>query len=221
MAKKTAFTEFYKTLVEKSGESTHTSKWDRCVEHVGQQGGANAYAVCTAALGEAAFKSMEAGDPNFLKEVDIFLGKLGISGAGPVPSSLLAGQDLEGSTRKSTFSKAATKCWVVRCNGADSRFYDKKEAMECLETVRASGTYAVLVEETVMSETEKGAIETTGKQLDRAVDAAKKADTPKETETLVDRIKNIQIRRQKATTIAREREETTGKTFKQVWKGIK
>lgn len=223
---KTAFTEFYKTLVEKPGESPHAAKWDRCVEHVSQQGGANAYAVCTAALGQSAFKSMDAGDPNFLKEVDMFLGKLGISGAGPVPNSLLARQDLDG-TRKSRFEKsvetvekASSKCWVVRCDGMEQgRFDNKTDAEKCLDMYRSSGTYAVLVEESVVSETSKGAVETTGKQLTRVTEAAKKADTDAESETLVGRIKNIQLKRQKATIFEREKEETT-KTFKEVWKGI-
>lgn len=101
MAAQPAFLKAYKNLVEKPGEATHTAKWDRCVEEVkAKGGGADPYAVCTAMLGDDSFKAMN--DDDFVKEVDEFLHKLGIAGAGPVPSSLLSRQDLERSTRKSS-----------------------------------------------------------------------------------------------------------------------
>ena len=99
-------------MVEKPGESIHSKKWDDCVEHVkANNSGANAYAVCTAMLGEDAFKSMEG--PEFLAKVDEFIHRLNITDgikekavttgdAGPIPNSLLARQDLEGKKRKST-----------------------------------------------------------------------------------------------------------------------
>ena len=117
---------------------------------------------------------MDAKDPSFLKEVDTFLRKLGIGYAGPVPSSLLSRQDLEGSTRS----------------------------------------------EKSFAKTEKGAVETTGKQLDSAVRAAEKAEDTEEKDDLASRIKNIQLRRQKAT-IAERSKEAVGKgqkpNFKAVW----
>lgn len=100
------FSEVWKnqgTLLQKPGESTHTPKWDRCVAHVKSSSpGADPYAVCTAMLGDESFKSME--DSTLFKTIDKALEKLGsfgIAGAGPIPHSLLAGQDLEGTTRKS------------------------------------------------------------------------------------------------------------------------
>ena len=91
----------------KPGDAVHTPKWDRCVEHVKASGsGADPYAVCTAMLGDESFKSMDEGKFNAvldkaLEEVekDSFgVGGFGIAGAGPIPRSLLARQDLEGST---------------------------------------------------------------------------------------------------------------------------
>lgn len=264
MAAHPAFLKAYKSLVEKPGNAEHSAKWDRCVEEVKRKGGSdNAYAVCTAMLGSGAFKSMEADDPNFGKEVETFMRTLGIAGAGPVPSSLLARQDLEGSTRKSAFrksesehdmtieihngsdsegmSKTGDKCYVVMVNGMEySRFYEKKEAEECMNILEQQGTFATLLEQTVVnttdkavgdtddeyeseqatatnpSETRKGAVETTGKQLDRAVAEAKKAEDTEETDNLVDNIKHIQQRRQKATIAARKPKGT----FKSVWSSL-
>ncbi len=77
------FREFYKSLVEKPGEATHSAKFDRCVADVKAKGsGANAYAVCTAQLGGEAFKSWMQGlnkDAKFDKELDEFMRTLGIS----------------------------------------------------------------------------------------------------------------------------------------------
>ena len=47
-----------KNKVEKPGRSVHSAKFDRCVAHVKESGTAeNPYAVCTAVLGDEAFKS--------------------------------------------------------------------------------------------------------------------------------------------------------------------
>lgn len=94
-------------LVQKPGNSVHTAKWDRCVEHVRSSSpGADPYAVCTAMLGDESFKAMD--DAQFdavvdkaLEELgkDMFgVGQFGIAGAGPIPESKLARQDLEGSS---------------------------------------------------------------------------------------------------------------------------
>lgn len=300
MAVTPAFLKAYKALVEKPGASTHTSKWDRCVEEVKAKGsGANAYAVCTAMLGDESFKSMEADDPRFGKELDEFIRTLGIAGAGPVPGSLLARQDLEGSTRKSaavlrkseseheltveiingsegpsssatakdgssSFSvwysdasgnrkcevyqnivdaeaaehrlseagfknvyirssqeevgtQKAQKCYVIRANGGEyMRLQDKADAEAVMEGLKHDGVYAVLLEESIVGETEKGAVEQTGKQLDRTVRLARKAEDTEDVETLTDRIKNIQVKRQKATIVARQPKGT----FKSVWASL-
>lgn len=68
------------TQVLKPGpDSTHTDKWDRCVEHVKQKNpSANAYAVCTAAMGkEGTFKSEN--DLAFVKEIAGLFGDSGKS----------------------------------------------------------------------------------------------------------------------------------------------
>lgn len=224
-----AFLKAYKNLVEKPGNAEHSAKFDACVAHVQEQGnGKNAYAICSAAMGDESFKSMEPNNPNFIKEIDFFLQKLGIGGAGPVPNSLLAEQDLEGRSEKSfsktdymkkeTIKKAGDKCYVIRCNGNEwGRYGVKKEAEEALAYLTNQGTYAVLIEESVVSSTEKGAVETTGKQLEQVTEAAKAEDA--DSETLIDRMKNIQQKRQKAT-IAERSKTMKGQDFKSVWGGL-
>lgn len=94
------FRRFWKGFnILKPGESVHSDKWDRCVEHVKSKNpAANAYAVCTAVMGSESFKS--ADDQGLLKAVDEEMAKMGIEAADPVPESLLADQDLEGRTRR-------------------------------------------------------------------------------------------------------------------------
>jgi antitoxin component of MazEF toxin-antitoxin module len=85
--------------VSKPGPSIHTAKWDKCIEDVKRRGGANAYAVCTAQLGEEAFKS-EVRHMGYVKSLIAKarkeIKKMGIGDAGGIPHSLLARQDLEG-----------------------------------------------------------------------------------------------------------------------------
>ncbi len=92
------FGDFWKnTRVTKPAGATHTPKWDRCVSHVKSTNpGADAYAVCTAMLGDESFKSMDEGKFNAV--LDKALEKIGIVAAGPIPESKLARQDLEGSS---------------------------------------------------------------------------------------------------------------------------
>lgn len=163
-------------MVEKPGDASHTPRWDHCVEQVGIKGsGANAYAVCTAMLGDESFKSMS--DEDFSKEVDSYMQKLGIAAAGPVPNSLLARQDL-----------------------AEEGIWDGLDTSKSFK-----GTWASLG---------KGPVEQTGKQLKEAANEAEDVTTKKEVIELADRIKNIQIKRQKATLAARE------KSFKDFYKSI-
>jgi hypothetical protein len=65
----------------------------------------------------------------------------------------------------------------------------------------------------------KGAVEQTGKKLDEALKDAPDADTRLERKSLVDNIKNIQIKRQEATITARQG-EMKGKSFKEVWGAV-
>lgn len=82
-----------KSIVEKP------AKFDRCVREVQQRRGAdNAYAVCNAMLSDKSFSGME--DSKLFGLIDRALKDMGIVAAGPIPASLLARQDLEGSTSK-------------------------------------------------------------------------------------------------------------------------
>lgn len=268
--------------VEKPGNAEHSAKFDRCVLEVQGKGGVeDAYAVCTEAMKSDTIKSMSHNDPGFSKEVEQFMRTLGISGAGPVPHSLMARQDLEsGRTTKTmefakkritkdgsnTLSvwyhdnygnrkcevfanivdaeasvkrltemgykdvyivtgagdmvKTGDKMFLIRTNGMEYARFDKKaDAEECLAMLTAQGQFAVMIEETVLSAAEKGRVEVTGKQLDHAVKEAAEAEDTEEKSTLVDNIKNIQLRRQKATIAERSKSAAvpSAKAFKDVW----
>ncbi len=112
--KPSIFGAFWKQSIQKPGPSTHTVAWDRCVDHVRSKNpNADPYAVCTASLGESSFKSQD----DFIKRADEILDAMAkgvdmfksfwkkkavnTSFAGGTPSSLLADQDLEGTTTKS------------------------------------------------------------------------------------------------------------------------
>lgn len=289
MRKLSIFERYWKgrrEVIEKPGESTHSAKWDRCVQHIKDKGGNyNAYAVCTAMLGDESFKSMN--DDDFMKEVDIMLRKLGISGAGAVPNSLLSMQDLEprekvqkdrqvsedsdgphgqpshqksmgvcvywkdakGNRQNRDFlyqadadayvkllqtmnfgytgigiekshnleSEKAMGMYVVRSNNMEyGRFNNAEDARDCIDNLGMQGVFATLIRESMM----KGAIEQTGKQLDRAAAKAEDAETPSEKKSVAENIKAIQIKRQRATIEARSK-SMTGKTFNEVWQDNK
>ncbi len=63
----------------------------------------------------------------------------------------------------------------------------------------------------------KGQIETTAQQINRIAQKAEEAETVSEKNTLVQNIKAVQLKRQKATIAEREKEETT-KNFKDFWR---
>lgn len=96
--------------IEKPGPSIHTTAWDDCIRGVQEKDPkANAYAVCTAQLGEESFKS-EHRHKAYIKAIvrkarldveEEKREKMGIGEAGPVPNSLLARQDLEGEADES------------------------------------------------------------------------------------------------------------------------
>jgi hypothetical protein len=65
----------------------------------------------------------------------------------------------------------------------------------------------------------KGAVETSGKELDEALKDAPNAETRMERKSLVETIKDAQLKRQKATIQARAK-EASGKSFKETWKGL-
>jgi hypothetical protein len=195
--------------VEKPSASSHTANWDSCVEHVENNSkGVNAYAVCTAMLGDESFKSM--AEPTFGEKIKMYMHKLGIAGAGPIPTSLLAEQDLEG--REKSIEKGTD------LNNFAVWYYDPSGARKCavFGHLIDADAYARIVESLGYKNVQimKGQVEQTGKELK---EAAEDAEDAKETETksLVNRIKNIQLKRQNA--IMRARGTETNKSFKQAW----
>lgn len=297
-------------LVEKPGASSHSAKWDRCIQHVKENGkGANAYAVCTDMLGEESFKFVKS-EKDFTEKMDEYMRKLGISGAGPVPNSLLARQNLEGrvedvvteermneddrvlaghsileflETTKSMTAKYWYKAYEfdgslcqkgdnldqmafdqamgkldmnmrvarIECGNNEGMkqtvtksgdtekksmkkstdaqnfavwYYDRNGAQKCavFQTEIDAQAYMKLVTSLFGGGKDakivKSEVEETKKDLIDASMDATEADGKKEKTELVDRIKAIQIERQKATIRARERAgEATGKSFKQGW----
>lgn len=281
MTKPSIFARFWKGV----NTSTAGTRYERLMSYIGKIGGdVNAYAVCTAMLGDNTFKSMN--DDDFMKEVEVMLRKLGISGAGAVPNSLLSMQDLEprekfqkdekpdedsegyqGQPRDSRKNMGLWVCWLdskgneqtreflyqadaeayarlitamdfgytdisiqkavetdkaisnytVRSSNQEyGRFDMIEDARAMIDYLRMQGVYAVLVEENVV----KGPVETTGKQLDRAAEKAKNAETISEKKSVAENIKAIQMKRQRAT-IAERTRDMTGKSFKEEWSNNK
>jgi hypothetical protein len=80
---------------------------------------------------------------------------------------------------------------------------------------------SLLAEQDLEDETEtktKGQVEQTGKKLDAITDKAEDATSTEEKDTLIDKLKANQIKRQKAIINAREK-ESTKKSFKDFWSG--
>ncbi len=218
------FTEFFKSmnLVEKPGNSTHSAKWDRCIEEVKASGkGKNAYAICTAAMGDESFKSMD--DSTFDEKIKTYLHKLGIAGAGPIPNSLLSKQDLVGPKIDIT---RLDREWFVNSeksqdiNNFAVWYYDSEGARKCAvfgSSVDAEA-YARIVEALGYKDVSimKGQVEVTDKKLEEAQKEAEEAENKKEVKSITERIKNIQLKRQKA--ILNIRGLT--KSFKQKWSEI-
>jgi hypothetical protein len=207
--------------VEKPGTSIHSPKWDKCVEQVeGNAEGVNAYAVCTAMLGDESFKSMD--DSSFAEKMQFYLEKLGIGSAGAVPNSLLADQDLEPETRKG-MATMVRKTEAVQGTDLDSFsvwYYDKHGAQMCavFGSIIDAEAFANIVDVAGYKNVKilKGQVEQTGKELVRV--AAKAEDArPGQQDNLINRIKNIQIKRQKATIDARD---TSEKSFNREWRGL-
>jgi hypothetical protein len=217
-------------LVEKPGNSIHTPKFDRCVAQVeAQSEGANAYAVCTAMMGDDAFKSMD--DETFEEKMKFYMQKLGLQGAGPVPNSLLARQDLEG-------VKAIEDLWMWRqgdiAGGQEVSeksfkkvgdiqnfavwYYDASGARKCavFGNYTDANAYAMIVETMGYKDVSinKGTVESTQKDLIEAAADAKEADET-EKNSLINRIKGIQLKRQNSTINARGAESK--KSFREKW----
>lgn len=213
------FTEFYKSMkdrLEKPGAGTHSEKWDRCVRDVKASGSASdPYAVCTAMLKSQTFKSMD--DQTFGDKIKFYLQKLGLAAAGPIPNSLLARQDLAGET---TQKSQETKLGLD--NGFAVWYYDELGAQKCaiFSNIIDASAYATLVDAMGYKNVEivKGQVEQTGKQLEAAAAKAEDVDSKTEEKSLVQRIKNIQVKRQKA--VMNERASESKKSFSQFWAGL-
>ncbi len=199
-------------VVEKPGSAIHTDKWDRCVEQVESQSeGVSAYAVCTAMLGDASFKSMD--DETFDEKIKMYMQKLGIQGAGPVPNSLLAAQDLERTT-KSIEKTGDLQNFAVW-------YYDESGARKCavFGNYTDANAYAGIVDAMGYKDIKimKGTVEETKKDLIEAAESAEDAYGSEKTD-LIGRIKNIQVKRQGA--IINQRGPEAEKSFKQKWTEI-
>lgn len=185
------FEQFYKSIRTVSVEkAAHSAKWDSCIAQV-QNGRSDAdpYAVCTAMLGTEAFKSMD--NNSFKDKIKFYMQKLGIAGAGPVPNSLMASQDLEPTTEKSIQKSTDIQNFSVW-------YYDKSGAQKCavFNNITDAEAFAKLVE--VMGFNN--------------IQIMKGIDEP--TKDLVDSIKQIQVRRQQAEVNSRTQ---STKSFKNFW----
>lgn len=192
------FEEFYKKMssgkVKKAeAQAIHSEKWDKCVMEVKESGtDADPYAVCTAMLGTEAYKSMD--EKSFGEKIKLYMEKLGISAAGPVPNSLLAAQDLEGDTTEKSIKKSTDM------SNFSVWYYDKTGARKCavFPDIIDAKAFAVLVDGMGFTN----------------VQILKSGDQPAE-KTLVDNIQDIQIKRQQADLNARQK--TTIKSFRNFW----
>ncbi len=140
---------FPQLQISKPGPSIHTAEWDRCVEDIKRKNpDANAYAVCTAQLGEASFKSQY----RHLSYIKSFIEKarkaVVTSFAGPVPNSGLADQDLEGEKKKSDAAD-------------DAKLYELKDQARRVDNEREKDDVADKIEE-VQRKRQKAALKERG-----------------------------------------------------------
>lgn len=194
-------------------------------------------AVADAMLADESFKSMEKGSPEYEEKMREYMHKLGITGAGPVPNSLLARQDLENGTKKGR-SGSAEQSWPLNTNDNKSMVDDTqgkkdetaKSAAVCFACNRAfelladryvcpnCGSDSISTGGGRMTVAAKGQVEETKKDLIEMADNS----TDMSKTDLAANIKAVQLRRQKATISARAREgDAVGKTFKQGWAAMR
>jgi co-chaperonin GroES (HSP10) len=141
-----------------------------------------------------------------------------ISDAGDIPESLLARQDLENENNKqSTKSTFMVGDIVCLSPGVDGKVIGINGSKYVVMTT--IGTEETIDQEWIDAGnvTLKGAVEQTGKDLDKLKEKAADADTEGEKDSIAGRIKSAQEKRQKATIVAREK-ESTEKSFKNFWK---
>lgn len=203
---------FPQMQVSKPGPSIHTDKWDRCVADINAKGGANAYAVCTAQLGETAFKSEYrhlSYTKSLIEKARKELVKMGIADAGGVPNSLLARQDLEGTKVDKDFATFA----VVDDSGKEVATYtSRKEADDAVRAMANRNDHKYKVVEKSESDEAKA----DDPSLYQLKDDARDANTEDEKEEVTDKIKETQIKRQKATL----KDRGVVKSFKDFWKTV-
>ncbi len=206
-----------KTRTEKPGESIHSAKWDDCVAEVKASGtGKNAYAVCTAQLGDEAFKSQYHGlvSKHQVEKAQKELKKFGIEEAGPVPNSLLARQDLEDETEKSF-----NQVWKDSSRGITTEYYKGYKIDIYVELTGEMYVIAMSMEFSSVVAAKK-AIDTfllkksainNDEKIEEIGDKGKDEDEGDQ-EVLADKIESLQGKRQKATISERQ------KSFNQMWK---
>lgn len=163
----------------------------------------------------------------FMVKIDQYMSTLGINSkrksvnigdAGGVPNSLLARQDLETKTIKKSMDKSSTSIgvWYNDPSGKAlcAYFPNQIDAEAFAESIKAVGMKDIKIV--------KGQVEQTGKELKEASKDAEDADTKTEVKSVVDNIKAVQIKRQGATILAREKTiEFKGKSFRNIWDKIK
>ena len=183
-------------------------------------------------------------DMEYKAQLEEYMRKLGIEGAGPVPNSLLARQDLEpNKAEKCNCGKCAdcmTQTFKAAFEGTDMPELVVAEVFEghniligpelidsdghrigCWVVMGHDGEWQTFftIEDAreFVGSVFKASVEQTGKELDEAAEEAKHVDIA--TDSIVENIKNIQIKRQKATIAAREKEQgDTKKSFRDGWK---
>lgn len=157
---------------------------------------------------ESLFKSMD--DDMFDEKIKMYMQKLGISGAGPVPSSLLAEQDLETTTKSQKTFKQNWADMNESIEKSDLRsfsvwYYDDEGSRKC-------AVFADLIE----AEAFGRIVTTLGFKNVEILKANEVQDLEDYANgDLIDNIKVAQIKRQKATILQREKETT--KSFKDTW----
>ncbi len=197
--------------ISKPGPSIHTPKWDACVSEIGKNESVNAYAVCTARLGQESFKSnmtkseLEMAKSELQKAIDI-------SSAGKIPNSLLSRQDLEKET-----TKAIKKIENIMYKGFKIEIhylFTGEVLVFCLDDVFNNLNEAKqMIDRFILNKS----VASTTKDLNETTKDAKEVDTETEKSDVIQNIKNIQLKRQKE--IINER-DTSAKSFKDGWNGL-
>lgn len=156
------------------------------------------------------------------ERIKSYLHKLGISGAGPIPNSLLSKQDLEPNVNITRLDRE----WFVNATKSQDIgnfavwYYDPEGERKCavFGNMTDAEAYASIVDSLGYKNVSimKGQVEETDTKLKEAEKEAQEAESKKEVKSITERIKNIQLKRQKAVLNIRG----VNKSFKQKWSEI-